>query len=159
MLATWLVELYLSKMDDLDSLISSALAPACPNNDPAIMDEAIHNDAATIYRFKEQQEEIMDEFRLFLNSSRDYLHSPTTFRLLASHGRHDAWLFYATLIGDDTKVIDYWLKENKWEKALGVLGKQVPEYKGNRLHTHIFSLDKSRAVLSILIDSDGTYTL
>ncbi|CAO3584041.1 unnamed protein product [Absidia cylindrospora] len=129
MLATWLVEIYLSKLDELDNLISSAHSVSCnsgTNNNTIAMDNegTPTNDSSDLIHFKEQKEDITDEFRTFIESYNAHLHSPTTFSLLASHGRNEELLFYATLICDYEQVINYWIMEKDWKKALKVISKQ-----------------------------------
>lgn len=49
----------------------------------------------------------------------------TTYNLIASHGRTEELLFYASLIGDYDKVISHWIQEKDYKQALDVLSKQV----------------------------------
>jgi hypothetical protein len=49
----------------------------------------------------------------------------TTYNLIASHGRVEEFLAYATLIGDYEKVISHWVQEKDYNNALDVLSKQV----------------------------------
>ncbi|KAJ1564074.1 hypothetical protein HK096_009739, partial [Nowakowskiella sp. JEL0078] len=48
----------------------------------------------------------------------------TTYNLIASHGRTEEMLFFAELIGDYEKVVDYYTRERKWTHALEIIGKQ-----------------------------------
>jgi hypothetical protein len=49
----------------------------------------------------------------------------TTYDLILSHGRSDIYLHYATIVGDHDKVIDHWIGEEDWLRAIGVLSRQV----------------------------------
>jgi hypothetical protein len=136
MLATWLVEIYLSKLDELDNLISSAHSLTCnsgANNTTMDEEGPTVNDSSDLIHFKEQKEDITDEFRTFIESYNAHLHSTTTFSLLASHGRNEELLFYATLIGDYEQVINYWIMEKDWKKALKVISKQVKKKKKKKI--------------------------
>ncbi|KAI8078651.1 Pep3/Vps18/deep orange family-domain-containing protein [Halteromyces radiatus] len=130
MLATWLVEIYLSKLDELDNLISSAHSLSCNSSNVtttnllATAKDATNGTNDDLAHCKEQQEDIVDEFRTFIESHNAHLHAPTTFSLLKNHGRNEELLFYATLIGDYEQVINYWIMEKNWKKALEVLSKQ-----------------------------------
>jgi len=42
-----------------------------------------------------------------------------------SHGRTDMFLHFATIVGDYAKVIEHWVMEGVWTKALEVLAGQV----------------------------------
>ncbi|OZJ06836.1 hypothetical protein BZG36_00188 [Bifiguratus adelaidae] len=106
-IATWLVEIFLSKLNQSEENILSATSEADLSN------------------FNEQKEEIEDEFRHFLDNYQSCLHKPTTFKLISSHGRTDELLYYATLIGDYDRVIAHWISTQEWDRALEVLGKQT----------------------------------
>ncbi|OAD75205.1 hypothetical protein PHYBLDRAFT_186318 [Phycomyces blakesleeanus NRRL 1555(-)] len=115
--ATWLVELYLSKLNELEDLASSAHCTS--TNDPSI------TPANSLAYYKEQQEDFQDEFKSFLETYSVHLHRPTTYKLIASHGRSSELLYYASLIGDYDRVISHWVIEKNWAEALDVLSKQA----------------------------------
>jgi hypothetical protein len=121
MVATWLVELYLSKLNDLEDLASSAHCSP-PPNEPANLEPN------TREFFLEQLEDIGDEFKSFLETYNGHLHRPTTYHLMTTQGRTDEYLFFASLIGDYDKVIGHWITEKNWTKALNVLSKEVSNY-------------------------------
>lgn len=79
--------------------------------------------------YNDEQISIKDEFRTFLETYGDNLHIPTTYKLISSHGRHSEILYYAFYIGDFEKVIDNWIFEKNWEKAIQVLDGQVSLFK------------------------------
>ncbi|KAG1047354.1 hypothetical protein G6F46_009640 [Rhizopus delemar] len=118
MVATWLVELYLSKLNDLEDLASSAHCSP-PPNEPANLEPN------TREFFLEQLEDISDEFKSFLETYNGHLHRPTTYHLMTTQGRTDEYLFFASLIGDYDKVIGHWITEKNWTKALNVLSKEA----------------------------------
>lgn len=72
-----------------------------------------------------------DEFKSFLESYNGNLHRPTTYKLMASQGRNEEFLFFASLIGDYDKVISHWITEKNWSKALAVLSKEVNQKRNN----------------------------
>ena len=53
------------------------------------------------------------------------LDSKTTYELIQSHGRTDVYLHYAMVINDLERVIEHWVMEEEWVKALDVLVRQV----------------------------------
>jgi hypothetical protein len=75
--------------------------------------------------YNNEQQSIKDEFRTFLETYGVYLHIPTTYKLISSHGRHSEILHYAFYIGDFEKVIDNWISEQNWDKSIEVLDGQV----------------------------------
>ncbi|CEG64403.1 hypothetical protein RMATCC62417_01382 [Rhizopus microsporus] len=111
LIATWLVEMYLSKMDQLDDLIASA--------------KGTYGSASRSYKYlKEEQQSIKDEFRSFIETFGTHLHASTTYKLISKHGRNAELLYYADYIGDAEKVLDNWIREKDWERALNLLGQQ-----------------------------------
>ena len=49
----------------------------------------------------------------------------TTYDLIQSHGRAHIYLFYATAIGDYERVVEHWILEEDWIKAIDVISRQV----------------------------------
>jgi hypothetical protein len=47
------------------------------------------------------------------------------YELIQGHGRTDMYLHYATVIGDFQRVIEHWILEEEWTKAIDVLNRQV----------------------------------
>lgn len=47
------------------------------------------------------------------------------YELILSHGRTDLYLFFANLNRDHGKVVEHWVNEEKWLKAIDVLNRQV----------------------------------
>jgi hypothetical protein len=51
---------------------------------------------------------------------------PTTvYELIQGHGRTDMYLHYATVVGDLDRVIEHWVLEEEWNKAIDVIARQV----------------------------------
>jgi hypothetical protein len=75
--------------------------------------------------YKDELQNIKDEFRTFLETYGSHLHIPTTYKLIASHGFNSELLYYVYYIGDYERVIENWISENQWQKAIEVLDGQV----------------------------------
>ncbi|KAG0306462.1 hypothetical protein BGZ98_002342 [Dissophora globulifera] len=105
-ICTWLVEIYLSKMNQLEDQAASSAAESDVQN------------------LQAEQSVLEDEFKGFLETNKMYLDKKTTYKLLASHGRTEQLLFYAILIGDYERVISHWIQEKNYKNALDVLSKQ-----------------------------------
>ncbi|KAI8987094.1 Pep3/Vps18/deep orange family-domain-containing protein [Pilobolus umbonatus] len=113
LISTWLVGLYLNKMNQLeDKAASSHLTYT----------SGTITDASRPYR--QQYQTVKDEFRTFLETYGEYLHIPTTYKLIYRYGRNSELFYYANYIGDYEKVIDHWISEKKWDTALKVLNEQ-----------------------------------
>ncbi|KAN0100510.1 Pep3/Vps18/deep orange family domain containing protein [Tylopilus felleus] len=106
MLATWLVEFYLSKCDELDDLCAS---------------EAATSDAENVQAERTILEE---DLRHFFETYKANLDRSTVYELIQSHGRTDMLLFYATIVGDYERVIQHWILEEDWLQAIDTLNRQ-----------------------------------
>lgn len=125
MLATWLVEIYLSKISQLEDMASAERA------------------ADDVENFRAEKGLIEDDLRQFLSTykvctavvsvrlpqlicgSQDNLDARTVFDLLASHGRDEMTLYFASVVGDHDRIVTYWILEEGWTEALQALSKQV----------------------------------
>jgi hypothetical protein len=124
MLATWLIEIYLSKCNTLEDVIAA---------------EAATSDVESL------RTELMlteEDLRNFMTTYKVCLVSPprgwsradlpqnnvdrkVIYDLVQSHGRTEVYLFFAGLLEDDSIVIDHWITEENWLKAIDVLSRQV----------------------------------
>jgi len=66
------------------------------------------------------------------------------YELIQGHGRTDLFLYYATTIGDFERVVEHWILEEEWSKAIDVINRQVNFTKEKMdyrtLTSHPFSL-------------------
>ncbi|KAI9478077.1 MAG: Pep3/Vps18/deep orange family-domain-containing protein [Benjaminiella poitrasii] len=106
LIATWLVQLYLRKMNQLEEMAASV---------------ELTNTASY---YQDERRNIKDEFRTFLETYGAYLHIHTTYKLISRHGFNSELLSFAFYIGDHEKVIEHWISEKNWERAIGVLDGQ-----------------------------------
>ncbi|KAF0458989.1 vacuolar protein sorting protein 18 [Gigaspora margarita] len=107
MISTWLVEIYLSKINMFEDLTASGAGTEDTSN------------------YKAEQRVLEGEFKNFLEQFRTNLDKRTTYKLIASHGRTEELLFYASLICDYDKVISHWIQAKDYKQALDVLSKQA----------------------------------
>jgi hypothetical protein len=47
------------------------------------------------------------------------------YELIQGHGRTDLFLYYATTIGDSERVVEHWILEEEWSKAIDIIIRQV----------------------------------
>ncbi|GAA5878842.1 hypothetical protein JCM1840_000732 [Sporobolomyces johnsonii] len=106
MLATWLVEIYLAKINELEDAAAA---------------ERASEDADNILAEKSMVEEDM---RQFLTTYKENLDPKTVFELLGRHGRDEITLFYASVVGDHDRIIKHHIAHEEWPKALRALSKQ-----------------------------------
>ncbi|EGG06619.1 uncharacterized protein MELLADRAFT_35979, partial [Melampsora larici-populina 98AG31] len=106
MLATWLTEIYLAKINELEDLAASGSS-----------DEDTAN-------LKVEQEMVEDELRQFLRTYKTNLDPKTTYNLITTHGRKDVMIHYATLVGDSDRIIRHHILEKNWTQAIEALSRQ-----------------------------------
>ncbi|GAA6060223.1 hypothetical protein JCM10212_002302 [Sporobolomyces blumeae] len=106
MLATWLVEIYLAKINELEDAAAA---------------ERSSEDADNIRAERTMVEEDMEHF---LSSYKDNLEPKTIYELIGRHGRDEITLFYASAIGDHERIVQHHVAHEDWTKALQALSKQ-----------------------------------
>ncbi|KAL8701449.1 MAG: hypothetical protein Q9201_004901 [Fulgogasparrea decipioides] len=109
MIASWLVEIFMSKLNSLDDTITTK----------AQLVEGT-NTAET----KDELGGIRKEFEDFVNKYKADLDRKTTYDIISSHGRERELLAYATAIDDSNFVLSYWIQRERWQESLDVLKRQ-----------------------------------
>ncbi|KAJ5689148.1 hypothetical protein N7462_003540 [Penicillium macrosclerotiorum] len=109
MVASWLVELFMSKLNSLDDSIAT---------------KAELNEGATEGDIKDELGSIRSEFQEFVNKHKADLDKKTVYDIISSHGREEELLFFATATNDHNYVLSYWIQREKWSEALNVLQRQ-----------------------------------
>lgn len=107
MLATWLVEFFLSKCNELDDIVAS---------------ESVSNDVENL---QAERTILEDDLRHFFDVYKANLDRTTVYELIQGHGRTDMYLYYANAIGDYERVVEHWIMEEEWTKAIEVINRQV----------------------------------
>ncbi|KAJ5451435.1 Pep3/Vps18/deep orange [Penicillium cf. griseofulvum] len=109
MVASWLVELFMSKLNSLDDNIATKAELA---------------EGASTGEIKDQLGSIRADFQEFVNSHKADLDKKTVYDIISSHGREEELLFFATATNDYNYVLSYWIQREKWLEALKVLQRQ-----------------------------------
>ncbi|MBE7181418.1 MAG: hypothetical protein INR71_09465, partial [Terriglobus roseus] len=110
MLASWLVEIYMAKLNSLDDSITT---------------KAELTEGVDVVESKDQLSAVRSEFQSFATRYKTDLDKKTTYEVISSHGREEELLFYATLVNDYNFVLTYWVQRERWEESLKVLQKQA----------------------------------
>ncbi|KAL5612787.1 hypothetical protein BROUX41_004129 [Berkeleyomyces rouxiae] len=110
MMASWLVEIYMARLNSLEDDI---LTQAEPSESP---------DAS---QSQELIKAVRKEYESFVVRYKDILDRKTVYEIIGSHGRESELLFFAECINDYGYVLAYWVQRESWTKALGVLKKQT----------------------------------
>ena len=109
MLATWLIEIYLSKCNTLEDILAA---------------ESATSDVESLTIERQMMEEDMRNFMTTYQVSfptigdrppganwENDLDPKVVYELIQSHGRTDLYLFYANLNRDHGKVVEHWVTE------------------------------------------------
>lgn len=106
MLATWLTEIYLAKINELEDLTSSKV------------------EGDEVANLMAEQQLVEDELQQFLRTYKANLDQRTTYDLITSHGRKDVMIYYANLVGDHQRIIRHYVLEEDWKRAIETLNRQ-----------------------------------
>ncbi|BGP36576.1 tethering complex subunit [Rhodotorula kratochvilovae] len=106
MLATWLVEIFLAKINELEDLAAAERASGDADN------------------FHAERAIVEEDMQHFLKTYKDNLDERTVFDLLGRHGRDEITLFYTSVVGDHERIIQHHVAQEEWGKALQALSKQ-----------------------------------
>ncbi|KAJ5947718.1 hypothetical protein N7466_000733 [Penicillium verhagenii] len=109
MVASWLVELFMSKLNSLDDNIAT---------------KAELTEGATTGEIKDELGTVRVEFQEFVTKHKADLDKKTVYGIISSHGREEELLFFATVASDYNYVLSYWIQREKWLEALNVLQRQ-----------------------------------
>ncbi|KAF2841545.1 hypothetical protein M501DRAFT_928930 [Patellaria atrata CBS 101060] len=109
MVATWLIEIYMSKLNSLDDTITTRAELSDMNATDSQMQLAA----------------IRKEYQGFVTKYKSDLDRKTTYEIISSHGREEELLYYATVIEDYNYVLAYWIQRERWAESLTVLNKQT----------------------------------
>lgn len=67
----------------------------------------------------------MKLYRQTTDTAQANLDPRTVYDLIQGHGRIDMYLHYATVVGDHERVVEHWILEEDWTKAIDTLARQV----------------------------------
>ncbi|KAK4148728.1 Pep3/Vps18/deep orange family-domain-containing protein [Chaetomidium leptoderma] len=110
MIAAWLVEVFMAKLNSLDDTIVTG---------------AELSDTLNPRQTREQLDAVRTEFQDFVNKHKSDLDQKTVYDVISSHGREEELLYYANAVNDYNYVLSYWVQRERWSDALKVLKRQT----------------------------------
>ncbi|KAI1450998.1 Pep3/Vps18/deep orange family-domain-containing protein [Annulohypoxylon stygium] len=110
LIAAWLVEIFMAKLNSLEDSITV---------------EADSTENGNKKQSRQQLDAIRSEFHDFVNKHKSDLDRKTTYDVISSHAREDELLFFANAINDYNYVLSYWVQRERWTDTLNVLKKQT----------------------------------
>ncbi|KAG5968152.1 hypothetical protein E4U58_001969 [Claviceps cyperi] len=108
--ASWLVEVFMAKLDSLDDTILTQ-AELSENLDPA--------------ETKRLLDSVRAEYQDFVNKYKNELDRKTVYDIISTHGREGELLYFANAVNDYHYVLSYWVQRERWPEVLMVLKKQT----------------------------------
>ena len=109
MVSSWLIELFMSKLNSLDDMVSTG-AELAGDNTPTDVQDQLRN--------------VKQEFYDYVRKHKNDLDPKTAYEIISSHGREDELLFFATTVNDYNYVLSYWVQRGAWAEALQALNRQ-----------------------------------
>ncbi|KAI1335744.1 hypothetical protein F5Y15DRAFT_408988 [Xylariaceae sp. FL0016] len=109
MIATWLVEVFMAKLNSLEDTIQ-------------VEAEGVENGN---HKSRDELDAIRTEFHNFVNKHKADLDRKTTYDVISSHAREEELLFFANAINDYNYELSYWVQRERWTETLNVLKKQT----------------------------------
>ena len=126
MIATWLVQIFMAKLNSLDDMVATK----------AELLEHIDTRGA-----QEELQSTRREYQDFVTKHRADLDAKTVYEVVGSHDREEELLYFANAVNDYKFVLSYWVQREQWSEALAVLNKQsdveVFYQYSNVLMTHV----------------------
>ncbi|KAK6950288.1 hypothetical protein Daesc_008614 [Daldinia eschscholtzii] len=110
MIATWLVEIFMAKLNSLEDSITV---------------EAESTGGGNAKESRHQLNAVRSEFQEFITKHKSDLDRKTTYDVISSHAREDELLFFADAVNDYNYILSYWVQRERWTETLNVLKKQT----------------------------------
>jgi vacuolar protein sorting-associated protein 18 len=110
MIASWLIDIFMAKLNSLDD---------------TILTRSELSDSSSPAQTKEQLDSVRSEFQDFVTRHKSDLDRKTIYDIVSSYGREEELLFFADAINDYNYVLSYWVQRERWTEALNVLKKQT----------------------------------
>ncbi|KYK61802.1 vacuolar protein sorting protein DigA [Drechmeria coniospora] len=110
MVAGWLVEVFMAKLNSLDDTIITQ-AELAENLSTAESRKLLAS--------------IRAEYEAFVDRHKADLDRKMVYDVIASHGRESELLYFANAVQDYNYVLSYWIQRERWAEALTVLRKQT----------------------------------
>ncbi|BCS20163.1 vacuolar protein sorting protein DigA [Aspergillus puulaauensis] len=109
MVASWLIEVFMTKLNSLDDNITTKAELA---------------EGSSTEDMEGELRTVRNEFQEFATKYKSDLDQKTAYDIISSHGREKELLFFATVINDHNYVLSYWIQRENWTEALNVLQRQ-----------------------------------
>ncbi|CCF45967.1 vacuolar membrane protein pep3 [Colletotrichum higginsianum] len=103
MIASWLVEIFMARLNSLDD---------------TIITQAELADGLNPAQSREQLRAVQGEFQDFVNKYKSDLDRRTVYDVVSSHGREQELLYFANAVNDYNYVLSYWVQRERWRRGV-----------------------------------------
>lgn len=110
MVASWLIEVFMAKLNSLDDTIITQ----------AELTEELNSTES-----QKLLESVRKEYRDFVDKYKNDLDRKMVYDVISSHGREGELLYFANAVNDYNYVLSYWVQRERWSDVLNVLKKQT----------------------------------
>lgn len=110
MVATWLVEVFMAKLNSLDD---------------TIITQAELSESLNPTQSRKLLDSVRKEYHDFINKYKHDLDRKTVYEVISSHGREEELLYFANAVNDYNYVLSYWVQRERWSEVLNVLKRQT----------------------------------
>ncbi|KAK2592532.1 tethering complex subunit [Conoideocrella luteorostrata] len=108
--ASWLVEVFMAKLNSLDD---------------TIITQAELSDGLNPAESRMMLQSVRKEYHDFINKYKTDLDRKTVYDIISSHGREGELLYFANAVDDYNYILSYWVQRERWPEVLTVLMKQT----------------------------------
>jgi len=125
LICTWLVEIFINKLNQLgDKVEDEKLAYEALKSLSDVSEDQLNLAKNHIEIMEDDRQMIQDEFKSFMQTNREYLDKKAIYQIISSHGRTEELLIFAELVKDYERMLDYYLQEKDYLKAISILNRQ-----------------------------------
>ena len=110
MIASFLVEVFMSKLNSLDDTIITQ----------AELSEDLNSTES-----RKLLNSVRKEYQDFVMKYKSDIDRKTAYEVISSHGREEELLYFADAVNDYNYVLSYWVQRQRWVEVLNVLKKQT----------------------------------
>lgn len=120
MLASWIIELYMEKLNSLDDNAAASEEVETGINPNGTVNGSLES-KKSLSAIGSESATVIKSFQDFVNANNADLDKSIVYEIISSHSRREELLFYASAINDRHFVLNYWVRLERWSEALNVL--------------------------------------
>lgn len=120
MLASWIVELFMEKLNSLDDNAAAKEETELESKPNGTANGSLKNQSS-LSAIGSEALAVTKAFQDFVTDNNDDLDKSIVYEIISAHSRREELLFYSSAIDDRHFVLNYWIRLERWNEALNVL--------------------------------------